>query len=62
MFKVDSNHLTQRNKATDHQSLNTFLDDVEQHSDDSFNQGNDMYKAIGETTYEVSREYQYQNN
>lgn len=41
--------------------MNSFLDEVEQRSDDQLFD-NDMYKAIGETTYDVSNEYQYQNN
>jgi hypothetical protein len=63
MFRVTSkHHTTGRNKITDHQSMNSFLDDVEQESEDPLLAENEMYKAIGETTYDASHEYQYQNN
>ena len=42
--------------------MNSFLDDFEQESEDPLLAENEMYKAIGETTYDASHEYQYQNN
>ncbi len=59
MFKVDHKRNSSRNKITDHQSINSFLDDEEKKSDDTVLMDNEMYKAIGATTYEASQEYQY---
>jgi hypothetical protein len=42
--------------------MNSFLDDEEQESEDQILVNNEMYKAIGETTYDNSHEYQYQDN
>ena len=46
MFRVSSkHHTTGRNKVTDHQSMNSFLDDFEQESEDPILAENEMYKA-----------------
>jgi len=56
MFKSESKRVTQGNKPTDHQSMNSYLDQEEKSSEDE-NPDNDMYHAIGATTYDPSKEY-----